>query len=186
MRPHRRQPPGSPIPGILQARTLECVAISSGRPQRFLCDYNHTVRISFIQITPFKSTELLDLHSAGSHVWLGFRGLYLYSLSGLHLVFLFLICAINRLLSCVSKGSLEWKKNYWTYLPDTNSLSASLNRKKSEEVKPQIFKRREPASGKNFSNHIVMIPSENTGFTTWTIWPWAETFRLILTNTHVN
>ena len=26
--PHRRQPPGSPIPGILQARTLEWVAIS--------------------------------------------------------------------------------------------------------------------------------------------------------------
>ena len=25
---HRRQPPGSPIPGILQARTLEWVAIS--------------------------------------------------------------------------------------------------------------------------------------------------------------
>ena len=28
VRPHRRQPPGSPIPGILQARTLEWVAIS--------------------------------------------------------------------------------------------------------------------------------------------------------------
>ena len=28
MWPHRRQPPGSPVPGILQARTLECVAIS--------------------------------------------------------------------------------------------------------------------------------------------------------------
>ena len=28
MRPHRRQPPGSPVPGILQARTLEWVAIS--------------------------------------------------------------------------------------------------------------------------------------------------------------
>ena len=28
MWPHRRQPPGSPIPGILQARTLEWVAIS--------------------------------------------------------------------------------------------------------------------------------------------------------------
>ena len=27
-RPHRRSPPGSPIPGILQARTLEWVAIS--------------------------------------------------------------------------------------------------------------------------------------------------------------
>ena len=26
--PHRRQPPGSPVPGILQARTLEWVAIS--------------------------------------------------------------------------------------------------------------------------------------------------------------
>jgi len=25
--PHRQQPPGSPVPGILQARTLECVAI---------------------------------------------------------------------------------------------------------------------------------------------------------------
>ena len=28
MWPHRRQPPGSPIPGILQARTLEWIAIS--------------------------------------------------------------------------------------------------------------------------------------------------------------
>ena len=28
MWPHRRQPPGSPVPGILQARTLEWVAIS--------------------------------------------------------------------------------------------------------------------------------------------------------------
>ena len=28
VRPHRRQPPGSPVPGILQARTLEWVAIS--------------------------------------------------------------------------------------------------------------------------------------------------------------
>ena len=28
VRPHTRQPPGSPIPGILQARTLEWVAIS--------------------------------------------------------------------------------------------------------------------------------------------------------------
>ena len=28
VRPHRQQPPGSPIPGILQARTLEWVAIS--------------------------------------------------------------------------------------------------------------------------------------------------------------
>ena len=28
MRPHRRSPPGSPIPGILQTRTLEWVAIS--------------------------------------------------------------------------------------------------------------------------------------------------------------
>ena len=28
MRPHRRQSPGSPVPGILQARTLEWVAIS--------------------------------------------------------------------------------------------------------------------------------------------------------------
>ena len=28
MRPHRRQPTGSPVPGILQARTLEWVAIS--------------------------------------------------------------------------------------------------------------------------------------------------------------
>ena len=30
VRPHRGSPPGSPIPGILQARTLEWVAISSG------------------------------------------------------------------------------------------------------------------------------------------------------------
>ena len=28
VRPHRWQPPGSPVPGILQARTLEWVAIS--------------------------------------------------------------------------------------------------------------------------------------------------------------
>ena len=28
VQPHRQQPPGSPIPGILQARTLEWVAIS--------------------------------------------------------------------------------------------------------------------------------------------------------------
>ena len=28
VRPHRQQPPGSPVPGILQARTLEWVAIS--------------------------------------------------------------------------------------------------------------------------------------------------------------
>ena len=28
VRPHRRHPPGSPVPGILQARTLEWVAIS--------------------------------------------------------------------------------------------------------------------------------------------------------------
>ena len=28
VRPHRRQPPGFPVPGILQARTLEWVAIS--------------------------------------------------------------------------------------------------------------------------------------------------------------
>ena len=28
MRPHRQRPPGSPIPGILQAKTLECVATS--------------------------------------------------------------------------------------------------------------------------------------------------------------
>ena len=28
VRPHRRQPPGSSVPGILQARALECVAIS--------------------------------------------------------------------------------------------------------------------------------------------------------------
>ena len=28
VRPHRRSPPGSPVPGILQARTLEWVAIS--------------------------------------------------------------------------------------------------------------------------------------------------------------
>ena len=28
VRAHRRQPPGSPVPGILQARTLEWVAIS--------------------------------------------------------------------------------------------------------------------------------------------------------------
>ena len=28
VRPHRRQPPGSPVPGILQARTLEWVALS--------------------------------------------------------------------------------------------------------------------------------------------------------------
>ena len=28
VRPHRRQPPGSPVPGILQAKTLEWVAIA--------------------------------------------------------------------------------------------------------------------------------------------------------------
>ena len=28
VRPHRRSPPGSPVPGILQARALEWVAIS--------------------------------------------------------------------------------------------------------------------------------------------------------------
>ena len=28
VRPHRRQPPGSPVPGFLQARTLEWAAIS--------------------------------------------------------------------------------------------------------------------------------------------------------------
>ena len=35
VRPHRRQPSGSPIPGILQARTLEGVAIAFSRTQEY-------------------------------------------------------------------------------------------------------------------------------------------------------
>ena len=35
VRPHRRSPPGSPVPGILQARTLEWVAISFSNAWRW-------------------------------------------------------------------------------------------------------------------------------------------------------
>ena len=45
VRPHRQQPPGSPVPGILQARTVEWVAISfsNARPSysalKLTCQY---------------------------------------------------------------------------------------------------------------------------------------------------
>ena len=46
--PHRRQPPGSPIPGILQARTLEWVAISFSNAWKWKVKVNSLSRVQLL------------------------------------------------------------------------------------------------------------------------------------------
>ena len=50
--PHRRQPPGSPVPGILQARTLEWVAISFSNAWKWKVKAKSLSRV-WLLVTPW-------------------------------------------------------------------------------------------------------------------------------------
>ena len=52
--PHRQQPPGSPVPGILQARTLEWVAISFSNACRWKVKVKSFSRVRLLA-TPWTS-----------------------------------------------------------------------------------------------------------------------------------
>ena len=56
--PHRRQPPGSPVPGILQARTLEWVAISFSNAWKWKVKVKSLSRVRLF-VTPLQPTRLL-------------------------------------------------------------------------------------------------------------------------------
>ena len=46
--PHRWQPPGSPVPGILQARTVECVAISFSNAWKWIVKVKSLSRVQLL------------------------------------------------------------------------------------------------------------------------------------------
>ena len=46
--PHRRQPPGSPLPGILHARTLEWIAISFSSAWKWKVKVKSLIRIQLL------------------------------------------------------------------------------------------------------------------------------------------
>ena len=50
VQPHRRQPPGSPVPGILQARTLKWVAISFSNARKWKVDVKSLSRVRLLAI----------------------------------------------------------------------------------------------------------------------------------------
>ena len=52
-------PPGSPIPGILQARTLECVAISSSNAWKWKVKVKSLIRVQLFEPHGLQPTRLL-------------------------------------------------------------------------------------------------------------------------------
>ena len=62
VRPHRRSSPGSPVPGILQTRTLECVAISFSSAWKWKVKGKSLSRIR-LPATPQTAAHLLSHHS---------------------------------------------------------------------------------------------------------------------------
>lgn len=93
-----------------ESHSFHSFAIPPWRDPHIPREPHRILRISFIQITPFRPIKLLHEHSMGSQFWPCLGGLCLYSLSSPHLLFWFLICAKNVLLASVSKDSLKWKE----------------------------------------------------------------------------
>ena len=56
VRPHRRQPTRLPVPGILQARTLECVAISFSNAWRWKVKVKSLSRVQLLA-TPWTAAH---------------------------------------------------------------------------------------------------------------------------------
>ena len=72
--PRDGSPPGSPIPGILQARTLECISMSSSteRSRHWLHLSNNLEIRSQIQVSDSKSSPF-SLHSVLLLIMMHFR-----------------------------------------------------------------------------------------------------------------
>ena len=64
MQPHRGSPPGSPVPGILQARTMECVVISFSNALKWKVKVKSLSRVRLLA-TPWTAAYLPGSSSHG-------------------------------------------------------------------------------------------------------------------------
>ena len=108
--PHRWQPPGSPVPGILQARTLEWVAIT------FSNAWKWKVKVKSLSRVRPSATPWTAAYQAPPST--GFSRQEYWS--GCH-------CLLRLMRAVVHKSFLHWHHKSLEYIPSIRCLVASPN-----------------------------------------------------------